>query len=299
MMQIIYVNLTKKNLYLEILDTYNKWLKQASIAFRYLDHQYTPVISVPRSKWLDDMAREGIELEIDLLDGVVKTYKEYVAEIRDGYKLLLKIIEIFSRRVLSSDQQLQLNTFYVKLFNLIEDDIQHVHAGLAVLYEESEKNPTPYPADNIYPYIYNYGNDSGVLFQPFTNLYLAQAELKEKLISWEDIKKDMNLCFGYMEDFYQRFEAVKADVLPHKQFLDEVTRYLKHLVKIDYGEFFGFEGTKFWLKRIATENLTISFHPKKGETTNPLPPPIFIFCFEKQIDETDQQESTKYHCEKS
>lgn len=34
-------------------------------------------------------------------------------------------------------------------------------------------------------------------------------------------------------------------------------------------DLFGFEGKKFWLKRIAGENLTISFTPKSGETTDP------------------------------
>lgn len=38
---------------------------------------------------------------------------------------------------------------------------------------------------------------------------------------------------------------------------------------IDIKEQFGFEGKKFWLKRVGGQNLTINFSPKNGETTDP------------------------------
>lgn len=252
----------------DIVARYNIWLHRENLQVYELEHgDYSITTYIPVSTNMENMEYEEAEYELSILKSVLQPYIEKITETTIAYRLLLQLVDVFSQRSFPVDQQL--NEYYLGLFAFIESNITTIQAEVATVYETENPFDAP-PSNYIHPDIYNNAYGKSVLYKPFTNLYLAEKEMEQQNKSWENIKKQMNTCFGLFDSINRKFEANNIVVLPNKKLWAEVKNYLKQAIKIDYNEFFGFEGTKFWLKRVAAENLVISFHPKKQGITDPL-----------------------------
>lgn len=252
----------------KIVDTYNNWLHREKLQLVESDYsEYRITTYIPTSIEMEKMEQEEVEQENNILKSVLQPYIKDIAEITVAYKLLLQLVEVFSQKSFPVDQHL--NDYYLRLFAFVENRINYIHSEIEKLYNTDNPFDAP-PSSYIHPDIYNNAYGKSILYKPFTNLYLAEKEMEQDKVSWENIKKQMDTCFGWIDNVNHQFKADKIQSLPHQKLWDEVSDYLKHFIKIDYKDLFGFEGTKFWLKRIAAENLVISFHPKKGGTTDPL-----------------------------
>ena len=251
----------------KILEIYNEWLKRDRLHLVDFDDssEYRITSYIPTSTRIEKISLEEGEHENDILKSVVEPYVKDIAEIRTSYKLLSQIVDVFSQKSFPVDQQL--NDYYISLFVFAEDKIDHLHSVIGKLYDQENPSDAP-PSFYIQPDIYKDAYGKPVLFKPFTNLYLAGKEMEQQEQSWDDIKKNMETCFGFIEKTYHTFEANKTNTFPHKEFFDEISKYLKHAVKVDLKEFFGFRGTNFFLKKIADDDIIIQFHPQKeGGTT--------------------------------
>lgn len=252
----------------QIIDTYNNWLHREKLQLVESDFgEYRITTYIPPSTEMEKMEHKESEQENNILRSVLQPHLRDIAEIAIAYKLLLQLVDVFSQKSFPVDQHL--DDYYLRLSAFVENRIAYIHSEIDKLYET--ENPfDAYPSYYIQPDIYKDAYGKPILYKPFTNLYLAEKEMAQDKISWKDIKRNVDICFGLIDSVNRTFAAGKTSALPNKELWDEVSTYLKHFIKIDHKDFFGFEGTKFWLKRIAAQNLVISFHPKKGGTTDPL-----------------------------
>ena len=143
-------------------------------------------------------------------------------------------------------EKTDMNSIYIKLFNIVEEDINYAHSNLENIFPDWDEvaldiNYFHYSLEYQYetyinscmkgnfiqPYIYRDLQEKNILYKPFLNLYSAHSEMEEIGINWDLITKRMNTCYGIVEDRFHRFGADGITSYPHKKFIDQVENTLK------------------------------------------------------------------------
>ena len=187
------------------------------------------------------------EINESTLQTMLASSLENIAEIKYGYKLLLRIIAIASNNDLSTETKLQLDDFYTKLFKIVKESIEQVHSfsdnedskiinpekdssSLNSFVEAFDFDPElespKMPGNYIFPYIYQDEHGRDILYKPFANLHTAESEMEKAGTNWHLIMKRVNACYGVLEDRFHRFGANSTTNYPHKEYFAQVENTL-------------------------------------------------------------------------
>lgn len=154
--------------------------------------------------------------EESLLSDVLKPHQTEIAEIWEAYKLILGLLTRFKENYPSVDPQL--STYYIDLFALVERNIKTIEDTIYFKYDSPDRPGMP--AYHIHTDIYK------DFYKPFANLYEAQIT-NEKLSNWDNIQKQLNVCYAQVNEIYHKHNSEAVKNLPHEELFTEVRDYLK------------------------------------------------------------------------
>lgn len=123
---------------------------------------------------------------------------------------------------------------------------------------------------------HGYGRLTDIPFKPRDKVqrkYLEDLQIEKKAIKYNIVTEPHSFDFLEIKAENPHATLYSVDILQPNfdKLLEECEAFFGSdtISSIDIKEQFGFEGKKFWLRRIAGQNLTINFTPKKSETTAP------------------------------
>lgn len=211
-----------------LIPKYNEWLKldnlqitkskDGNFILKSIDHELEN-LNADSDKEMDEV----------LVSNIKEPVLERITEIKYAYKLVMKIIDVYSKG--NATKEAEINDFYIKLFKILGEDIEYVHAHIEnffghedgsaeysdVVYGEQE----PMSGNYIQPYIYQDEHRRDILYKPFLNLYSAPSEMERTGEDWDYITKRMSACYGVLEDRFHRFGADTIADYPHKNYIDK------------------------------------------------------------------------------
>lgn len=123
---------------------------------------------------------------------------------------------------------------------------------------------------------HGYGRLTDIPFRPRDKVqrnYLEDLQREKKAVKYKIVTEPHNFDFLEIKAENPQATLYSVDILQPNfdKLLKECEEFFgsNTTSSIDIKDQFGFEGKKFWLKRVAGQNLTINFIPTKGETTDP------------------------------
>lgn len=143
---------------------------------------------------------------------VLKPHKTEIAEIREAYKLLLAITELFKQVFPSVDSQL--STYYIDLFALAERNKKTLEDKIYDRYAPNANNGRSLPDAYIHTDIFS------DFYKPFTTLYETEN------LDLDDIQKRMYMCYDQIDTTYHKYHADKLKKLPHQKLFNAVKKYI-------------------------------------------------------------------------
>jgi len=211
-----------------------------------------------------------VKFEEAWFSDVLEPHKSEIAEIREAYKLLLAIVELFKQTLPAIDSQL--NTYYIDLFALVVKNTKKIEDDIYDRYDVNASQGGNLPSDFIHTDIY-----SG-FYKPFLNLYSGKAEILKDKSDWEEIQKEMSDYYSQVNEVYHKYSLEGVKQTPHQELINEVSDYLKSkgqsletVIKIDAKQYalrLSLRSNRLYVTGTALDNKEITLQKmRKGAST--------------------------------
>lgn len=205
-----YKNQTEVN---KSLRLFNSWLKQDSQEIFSLDNGLLVWIDNDSSLPNDPLTDKGsTEIEVGKKILTAPFLTSLIAEIYEGYKLLVQVVEAFE-----VNPSTKLNSYYVELGDIIINTGNEIHELLLKLGEESMGDkfelvyPDPFEKD---------------IYFPSDDLLIAKSDIEKRGQTWREIKDKLYQSLHMITETAERYNVQSYLHHRHKYFFGIISLYL-------------------------------------------------------------------------
>lgn len=186
---------------------------------RYQYHLTRIINDVSTIQSYPDPSKDPID-EQDGYERLIKGNKKEILTLKEGYALVINIIEVFRDAYPQIDQKL--NRYYMQIMDYLDSLI--VRSSFSIFFGSSDDLPR---ADSFAL--------KDVYYKPFTNFYTAEADLErtnpvsfEPGINWNQLRKKLYNCMGQLDRVVYKYFP-EEDVQEYPELFQVIRTYLHDL----------------------------------------------------------------------